>query len=309
MNNKETLKIYNNRLNNNTTSLNNILETINTLPEKEEIILQDKEITPTKKTQTVSADEGYDGLNNVTVNPIPDEYIVANLQDKSITLTENGTQTVIADEGYDGLNSVKVVANVGGSISNKNIIEEFYDAYSKFYDALTPEYNKTYDTNESVTLYTPVDGYTNYFILLNAKGKYQIMWSPSSRSVGYMGSNNRFYPIAVFYIAQTSLYSGGTKQNKLGSYMDLLSINTSNSGISFYASSAYDTVEECFEAIKNNTTVYTKNSTTYLVGSKYNNTNTCVIMTNSLEIGTTELINECGRQLSSNETIVVQTTE
>ena len=37
------------------------------------------------------------------------------LQDKSITITENGTQTITADEGYDGLNSVEVVTNVASS--------------------------------------------------------------------------------------------------------------------------------------------------------------------------------------------------
>ena len=41
-----------------------------------EPILQDKEVTPTKETQVVTADEGYDGLNSTTVKPIPDEYII-----------------------------------------------------------------------------------------------------------------------------------------------------------------------------------------------------------------------------------------
>lgn len=36
------------------------------------------------------------------------------LQDKSITITENGTQNVTADSGYDGLNSVEVTTNVSG---------------------------------------------------------------------------------------------------------------------------------------------------------------------------------------------------
>lgn len=37
-----------------------------------------------------------------------------NLQDKSITLTENGTTNIVADEGYDGLNNVDVTVNVEG---------------------------------------------------------------------------------------------------------------------------------------------------------------------------------------------------
>ena len=50
------------------------------------------------------------------------------LQDKSITITENGTTNVVADEGYDGLNNVEVVTNVpsssGGSELNLFVQEE-----------------------------------------------------------------------------------------------------------------------------------------------------------------------------------------
>lgn len=36
--------------------------------------LQDKTVTPTQSTQTISADAGYGGLGTVTVNPIPSNY-------------------------------------------------------------------------------------------------------------------------------------------------------------------------------------------------------------------------------------------
>ena len=102
--------------------------------------LQDKEVIPTQNEQIVRYDENYDGLNQVTVKSIPNEYIVPigtleinengnkdvrnyanvdvnidneiNLQSKSITITENGTQNIIADEEYDGLDSVEVITNV-----------------------------------------------------------------------------------------------------------------------------------------------------------------------------------------------------
>ena len=107
-----------------------------------EIKLQDKEATPTKETQNIVADNNYDGLNQVTIEPIPDEYVIPvgtlpitenktydvtnyarvsasihpapNLQDKSITITENGTKNIKADEEYDGLNQVKVTVEVEG---------------------------------------------------------------------------------------------------------------------------------------------------------------------------------------------------
>jgi len=53
--------------------------------------LQDKTIVPTKQTQTVNADSGFDGLGTVQVSPIPSEYIIP--QGK-VTINQNGTVNV-----------------------------------------------------------------------------------------------------------------------------------------------------------------------------------------------------------------------
>jgi len=47
------------------------------------------------------------------------------LQNKSVTITENGTQTITADSGYDGLNEVEVTTNVGGSIEGEYALLDF----------------------------------------------------------------------------------------------------------------------------------------------------------------------------------------
>lgn len=102
-----------------------------------EIALQNKTVTPTKNTQNVAPDAGYDGLSRVTVNPIPNEYIIPagtkqitsngtvdvtqyasatisvpaptiKLQDKSITA--NGSYS--ADSSYDGLGTVTVAVPI-----------------------------------------------------------------------------------------------------------------------------------------------------------------------------------------------------
>lgn len=53
--------------------------------------LQVKTITPTTAQQEVAPDTGYDGLSSVTVNPIPEAYIIpAGTKD----ITENGTVDV-----------------------------------------------------------------------------------------------------------------------------------------------------------------------------------------------------------------------
>ncbi len=130
-----------------------------------EIKLQDKEATPTKETQEITADNNYNGLSKVTVNKIPDEYIIpagsvdiiangtydvtdkvtanvnipmptgtieitengthnvkdkefANvnvqpaLQEKTVTITENGTTITQNDSEYDGLSKVTSIVNV-----------------------------------------------------------------------------------------------------------------------------------------------------------------------------------------------------
>lgn len=89
MNNKEILQSNNAKLKTNNTSLDNILSSINELPNRQEV----------------------------------------SLQDKSITITENGTQNIVADDGYDGLGNVEVSVNVEGSGGGK-----YAPRYISFYN-------------------------------------------------------------------------------------------------------------------------------------------------------------------------------
>ena len=94
--------------------------------------MQEKEIIPTKETQIVEPDKNYDGLKKVTVNKIPDEYIIptgeiqinqngiynvkdkvtanVNIPEKQLgtkTITKNGIYKA-TDDNLDGYSEVKV---------------------------------------------------------------------------------------------------------------------------------------------------------------------------------------------------------
>ena len=87
-------------LENNTAALQDILDAVKALPEagSGEISLQEKTVTPTKSAQEIVADSSYDGLSKVTMEKIPDEYIIPG---GSKTITENGNHNVRVYEVVD----------------------------------------------------------------------------------------------------------------------------------------------------------------------------------------------------------------
>lgn len=93
---------------NNLTAQDNLIAQIQTALEGKagssaEPVLQNKSITPSTTTQTVTPDSGYDGLSKVTVNAIPSNYIVP-----------NGTKTITTNGTHDVKNYASATVNVAG---------------------------------------------------------------------------------------------------------------------------------------------------------------------------------------------------
>lgn len=77
----------------------------------DDCVYQRKTITPTKSTQVAIADSGYDGLSQVTVNPIPSNYV-----DISGVTVTTGTL----------LNGITAVNSSGQTITGTVVIQHYY---------------------------------------------------------------------------------------------------------------------------------------------------------------------------------------
>ena len=141
MSNKETLQSYNNILIDNNNNLDKIRDIVNNLPEagsgedvSDELSNYDEKLTEQETTLE-------DIVNTLKGKG---SGAVLKLQDKTIEITENGTTNITADEGYNGLSNVEVVTNVssGGDVVVGDYVQDGLIAWFDGEDNI--EYDNTY---------------------------------------------------------------------------------------------------------------------------------------------------------------------
>lgn len=115
-------------LQSNNSDLQAILDTINALPEagSGEPTLQDKTVTPTTSQQTVIADEGYDGLDTVTVNAIPSNYITTDDATASAGDILNGKTAYVDGKKITGNIATKTSSNLTASDATVTVPAGYY---------------------------------------------------------------------------------------------------------------------------------------------------------------------------------------
>lgn len=96
------------------------------------------DVTPTKEYQNIVPESGYDGFDEVTVNPIPSEYIIP-----------SGTEEITANGTYDVADKASVTVAVEGEV-----IPEYTEVedFTVLVEGLEGEVNIGYSVSEKVAL-------------------------------------------------------------------------------------------------------------------------------------------------------------
>lgn len=197
----------------------------------------------------------------------------------TISITENGT--------YDVTDKASAEVNVsgGGTPSSLNDIQQELRSFI----SNIPNNYETY-TSDSVTLYTPAQGYNTYFIFKRNSSQYRIGWLQNNSGIEYDGYNE---------------FMNGTIVLQFNNYdinnLILLPAGAAG-GTKYYSTSLYSSINDCITALQSNSTTY--NSTTQPIQGIIDSGDYIIPYTNSFVIDENNIIVPSQR-ISKNETIQV----
>ena len=136
---------------------------------------QSKTVTPTTATQNVTPDSGYDALSQVTVNPIPSQYIVPT---GNLPITQNGNNIDVSQYATVSVN----VSGGGGSSMNAQSAQS--------------------TTRATSTSYTEVIS-----LICAASGTYDVYWSTFRSSTSGTWGSQLYIDNTAHGSAQTGSWS------------------------------------------------------------------------------------------------------
>lgn len=126
--------------------------------------LQSKTISPSERAQTVKADNGYDGLSQVTVNAVSKTYVGSGVTKKSAATYTPGTsdQSIASGQYLNGTQTIKgdsnlTAANIKSGVKIFNVTGSYAGSSS---GGNTPNLQaKTVTPSESTQTVSPDSGY------------------------------------------------------------------------------------------------------------------------------------------------------
>ena len=126
--------------------------------------LQSKTVSPSESAQTVKADNGYDGLSQVTVNAVSKTYVESGVTKKSAATYTPGTsdQSIASGQYLNGTQTIKgdsnlTAANIKSGIKIFNVTGSYAGSSS---GGNTPSLQtKTVTPSESAQTVSPDSGY------------------------------------------------------------------------------------------------------------------------------------------------------
>ena len=203
---------------------------------------QTKTVTPTESTQTVSPDNGYNGLSSVTINPISSTYIGSAVPTKgATTITPNSNSQTAISSGTYATGEVKVAA-VPSETKKITANGTYTPSNGKYFSSVevaivgdTPVYqDKTVNPTTSIQTVLPDEGYDALSqVMVNAISVEQKSATPKATAQDIMPSSGSYLTKVTIDAVPTetkSVTENGTYVPTSGKWFSSVSVNVPTGG-------------------------------------------------------------------------------